>query len=156
MPELHDISAKDRRHRERRIWRRGLLLSAVLHLVVFVGWRGNVIPASPFAEAGQDAGALHAHGDADGAPIVDEGGREDSAAPWFCPLAPGELDRAPRLVVQVGAAPVDHGHGEMGRHRALQGQKASLLVGRGAEDLGHQGPCPRGLPRPRPAGLLRW
>ena len=56
MTELHDISARDRRHRERRIWRRGLLVSALLHAIVFFGWQGSVIPSSPFAAAGPRAG----------------------------------------------------------------------------------------------------
>lgn len=56
MSELHGISAKDRRRRERGIWRNGLILSVLFHLVVFLGWRGNVLPSSPFAAAGPRAG----------------------------------------------------------------------------------------------------
>ena len=56
MVELHEISARDRRHRERRVWRSGLAVSALLHLILFFVWKGNVIPPSPFAAAGPRAG----------------------------------------------------------------------------------------------------
>jgi len=56
MVELHEISARDRRHRERRVWRSGLAVSALLHLLLFFVWEGNVIPPSPFAAAGPRAG----------------------------------------------------------------------------------------------------
>jgi hypothetical protein len=56
MTEQHDITARDRRRRERTIWRTGLLVSALAHLLIFLVWRGNVIPPSPFAAAGPRAG----------------------------------------------------------------------------------------------------
>jgi hypothetical protein len=56
MTEQQGISAKDRRRRERKTWRAGLLVSMLLHLLIFFGWRGNVIPLSPFAAAGPRAG----------------------------------------------------------------------------------------------------
>jgi hypothetical protein len=56
MTEQQGFSAKDRRRRERTIWRTGLLVSVLFHLLVFLGWRGNVIPLSPFAAAGPRAG----------------------------------------------------------------------------------------------------
>ncbi|HUF74772.1 MAG TPA: hypothetical protein VMM35_00775 [Longimicrobiales bacterium] len=56
MTEQQGISAKDRRRRESKIWRTGLLVSLLFHLLVFFGWRGNVIPLSPFAAAGPRAG----------------------------------------------------------------------------------------------------
>lgn len=56
MTEQHDISARDRRRRERSTWRTGLFVSVLLHLLVFVFWRGSVIPPSPFAAAGPRAG----------------------------------------------------------------------------------------------------
>jgi hypothetical protein len=52
----HQLSALDRRRRERRIWRTALLLSLAVHLLLFIGWRGNVIPPSPYAAAGPRAG----------------------------------------------------------------------------------------------------
>jgi hypothetical protein len=54
--DTHDISARDRRRRERKIWRVSLLVSVLLHLLIFLGWRGQVIPESPFAAAGPRAG----------------------------------------------------------------------------------------------------
>jgi hypothetical protein len=56
MTELHDISARDRRRRDRSIWRTGLFVSVLAHVLIFVLWRGNVIPLSPFAAAGPRAG----------------------------------------------------------------------------------------------------
>lgn len=52
MTEQHDMTARDRRRRERTIWRTGLLVSVLLHVLFFVAWRGNVIPLSPYAAAG--------------------------------------------------------------------------------------------------------
>lgn len=56
MNDLHDIKAKDRRRQEQKVWRTGLLISVLVHLLVFFGWQGNVIPVSPFAAAGPRAG----------------------------------------------------------------------------------------------------
>lgn len=56
MNDQHEINARDRRQRERRIWRNGLIVSVLVHLVVFLGWKGNVIPSSPFAAAGPRSG----------------------------------------------------------------------------------------------------
>jgi len=56
MSELHEIGAQERRRRERKLWRNGLLLSGLFHLLLFFGWRGNVIPQSPFAAAGPRSG----------------------------------------------------------------------------------------------------
>lgn len=56
MEQGHDLSTRDRRRQERTVWRTALLVSALLHLFVFVGWRGTVIPLSPFAAAGPRAG----------------------------------------------------------------------------------------------------
>ena len=56
MSDLHEISAQDRRQQERKIWRNGLIVSVLLHLLIFLGWQGNVIPPSPFAAAGPRAG----------------------------------------------------------------------------------------------------
>lgn len=60
LSEPHDLGTTRRRQRERRIWRRALLASALLHLAIFLGWRGNVIPESPYAAAGPRAGDARA------------------------------------------------------------------------------------------------
>jgi len=52
----------DRRRQERSIWRAGLLLSALAHLVVFAGWRSTVLPQSPFSAAGPRANDPRAAG----------------------------------------------------------------------------------------------
>ena len=51
MSQYHDFKAKDRRRHERRIWRTGLWLSLLVHLLILWGSRGTVIPVSPFAAA---------------------------------------------------------------------------------------------------------
>lgn len=56
MDQGHHINASDRRRRDRKIWRTALLVSVLAHLLIFVGWRGSVIPMSPFAAAGPRAG----------------------------------------------------------------------------------------------------
>jgi hypothetical protein len=56
MEYLHELKASERRRRERKTWRTALLVSALFHLVLFLGWRGNVIPESPFAAAGPRSG----------------------------------------------------------------------------------------------------
>lgn len=53
----HGLTPRERRRQDRSIWRTGLLLSILVHLVVFLAWRGPVIvPPSPFAAAGPRAG----------------------------------------------------------------------------------------------------
>ena len=59
--QLHPEAAQ-RRRQERSIWRTGLLISVLLHLLIFVGWRGQVIPQSPFAARGPRAGDFRAAG----------------------------------------------------------------------------------------------
>ena len=56
LSDPHDLGTTLRRRRERRVWRRALLVSALLHLLIFVGWRETVIPISPYAAAGPRAG----------------------------------------------------------------------------------------------------
>ena len=45
----HDESAEQRRQRERKVWSTALLLSVLVHMVLFIGWRMTPIPLSPFA-----------------------------------------------------------------------------------------------------------
>jgi hypothetical protein len=53
----HDLTASDRRRRDRTVWRTALLVSVLFHLLLVVAWRGRpVIPQSPFAAAGPRAG----------------------------------------------------------------------------------------------------
>ena len=56
MSDMHDIGVRERRSRERSIWQRALAFSVVFHLLLFLGWQGNVIPESPFAAAGPRSG----------------------------------------------------------------------------------------------------
>jgi len=56
MTESPEMTARDRRRQDRSVWRTGLLVSALLHLFLFVAWRGTVIPDSPLSAAGPAAG----------------------------------------------------------------------------------------------------
>lgn len=56
MNQPYELSAKERRRQGRKIWRTGLWVSVLLHLLIFFGWQGNVLPTSPFSAAGPRAG----------------------------------------------------------------------------------------------------
>lgn len=57
------MTAAERRARDRHIWRVGLLVSLLVHVVVFLLWRHQPVPLSPFAAAGPRAhGAEAARG----------------------------------------------------------------------------------------------
>lgn len=52
----HGLTPRERRRQDRSIWRAGLLVSLLLHLLVFLTWRGaTILPPSPFAAAGPRA-----------------------------------------------------------------------------------------------------
>lgn len=61
------LTNKERRRRQRRIWRASYAISILAHLLLFVLWRGSSDPESPFAAAGPRnnddraaGGSLHA------------------------------------------------------------------------------------------------
>ena len=56
MTEIPDITVRERRRRDRTVWRNGLVVSVLFHLLVFLSWRGSVLPDSPMAAAGPAAG----------------------------------------------------------------------------------------------------
>ena len=56
MSLYHDSTVEDRRRHERRIWRTGLSLSVLVHLLIIFGSRAVDMPFSPFAAAGPRAG----------------------------------------------------------------------------------------------------
>ena len=56
MSDTLEMTARDRRRRDRSVWRAGLLVSVLLHLLVLLLWRGTAIPDSPLAAAGPAAG----------------------------------------------------------------------------------------------------
>lgn len=60
----HELGNEERRRRERKIWRTGILISLALHLLIFIGWHGTVIPPSPFAARGPRNGDRFAAGGA--------------------------------------------------------------------------------------------
>ena len=56
MATQHFLSAQERRARERKILRASLLISAVVHLLLFSFWEIEPVLISPFAAAGPRAG----------------------------------------------------------------------------------------------------
>lgn len=56
MIDSHEMTARDRRRHDRSVWRTGLLVSVLFHVLVLFLWRGTRIPDSPLAAAGPAAG----------------------------------------------------------------------------------------------------
>ncbi len=56
MSDMHEITVGDRRRQDRTVWRNGLIVSVLFHLLIFLAWRGSVLPDSPMAAAGPAAG----------------------------------------------------------------------------------------------------
>jgi hypothetical protein len=56
MIDVTQMTARERRRHDRPVWRTALLVSVLLHLSLFFGWRGSVLPDSPAAAAGPAAG----------------------------------------------------------------------------------------------------
>lgn len=142
MNELHEISARDRRRRERSTWRTGLLVSVLLHLLLFLGWRGDVIPDSPFAAAGPRAGDDRA------AP----GGMQamNISTPETRPIIPPPLP----LEVAIEVEPVDFEDEARVDPASVMGVEPGELEGPGMEDgtgEGDGGNAAEGLNRMQPA-----
>lgn len=142
MSELHEISARDRRRRERSIWRKGLLVSILLHLIVFVGWRGDILPDSPFAAAGPRAGSDRA------AP----GGLQamNISTPETRPVIPPPLP----LEVAIEVEPVEFEDEARVDPASVMGVDPGELEGPGLEDgtgEGDGGNAAEGLNRLQPA-----
>jgi len=62
MTHQGEMTVKERRAADARKYRFALLVSALLHLFVFFGWKSVPIPPSPFAAAGPRAGDFLAAG----------------------------------------------------------------------------------------------
>jgi hypothetical protein len=142
MAEVHDINVRDRRHHERRVWRRGLLVSALLHLIVFFGWQGNVIPSSPFAAAGPRAGDNRAA--AGGLQALNV--RTPPTRPILPPPTP--------IAVEVEVEPVEFEQEVEFDPASVLGEKPGLLEGPGLADgtgAGDGGNAEEGLFRLQPA-----
>jgi hypothetical protein len=56
MSERETVTLTNRRRRERGVWRTGLLVSVLIHLMIILAWQGTVIPESPLAAAGPRTG----------------------------------------------------------------------------------------------------
>jgi len=50
--ESCEISVRQRRSQDKLTWRRDFVSFVLLHLVIFIGWNGDVIPQSPLASSG--------------------------------------------------------------------------------------------------------
>jgi len=142
MNQPHDISTRDRRRRERRIWRTGLLVSILLHLILFFGWRGNVIPLSPFAAAGPRAGDNRAASGSLQALNI----RTPPPMPIIPPPEP--------IIVEVAIEPVEFEQEVVLDPASVLGEQPGLLDGPGLEDgtgEGDGGNTDEGLYRMQPA-----
>lgn len=142
MTQQHDISARDRRRLDRRVWRTGLLVSALFHLLIFFGWRGNVIPLSPFAAAGPKAGDNRAA--AGGMQALNV--RTPPPQPIIPPPTP--------IAVEVEVEPVEFEPEEEFDPAQVLGEQPGLLEGPGLEDgtgQGDGGNAEEGLFRLQPA-----
>jgi hypothetical protein len=142
MNQNHDISTKDRRRRERRIWRTGLLVSVLFHLLLFFGWRGNVIPMSPFAAAGPRAGDNRAASGSLQALNI-------RTPPSVAIIPPPEP-----IIVEVAIEPVEFEQEVVLDPASVLGEQPGLLDGPGLEDgtgEGDGGNADEGLYRLQPA-----
>ncbi len=142
MIEQHDISAADRRRRERRFLRTSLLVSALLHILLFFGWRGNVIPLSPFAAAGPKAGDNRAASGSLQALNI----RTPPTVPIVPPLVPIEI--------AVEIEPVEFEQEAQVDPASVLGDQPGLLEGPGLDDgtgEGDGGDADEGFYRLQPA-----
>lgn len=138
----HDFNTTDRRHRERRIWRNGLLISVIIHLLLFFAWRGNVIPLSPFAAAGPRAGDNRAAAGSLQALNV----RTPPPVPIVPPPVP--------IAVEVAVEPIEFESEVEFDPASVLGEHPGLLEGPGLEDgpgEGDGGNAAEGLLRLQPA-----
>jgi hypothetical protein len=142
MNQRHDISTKDRRRQERHVWRTGLLVSALFHLLLFFGWRGNVIPPSPFAAAGPRAGDNRAAAGSLQALNI----RTPPVVPIIPPPEP--------IVVEVEIEPVEFEDEMAVDPASVLGEQPGLDDGPGLDNgpgEGDGGNTEEGLYRPQPA-----
>jgi hypothetical protein len=123
----HDISAVDRRRRDRKVWRAGLLLSVLFHSLIFLVWPGNVIPLSPFAAAGPRAGDNRAA--AGGLQAINV--RTPLVRPIIPPPAP--------IMVEVEIDPVEFEQEEQFDPASVLGEQPGLLEKPGLGDGTGQG-----------------
>jgi hypothetical protein len=142
MAELHDINARDRRHRERRVWRSGIAISAILHILLFFVWRGDVIPPSPFAAAGPRAGDNRAAA----------GGMQAINVPT--PVTTRIIPPPRPIEVAVEVEPVDFDQEQEFDAAAIMGDRPGFAEGPGTEDgtgEGDGGNADEGFYRLQPA-----
>lgn len=142
MSEYHHISARDRRRQERSTWRNGLIVSVLLHLIIFLAWNGDVIPDSPFAAAGPRAGDNRAAAGSLQALNV----RTPPSRPIIQPPTP--------LAVEVEVEPVEWEDGVEYDLASVLGEKPGLDDGPGLENgtgEGDGGNAEEGFYRLQPA-----
>jgi hypothetical protein len=148
MTQPYEINARERRRRERPVWRIGVLVSILFHAVLFFGWKGSVIPESPFAAAGPRAGDRRAAAGAMQAINV----RTRPTIPIIPPPLPIE--------VEVEIEPIDFEQAVEIDAAAILGEQPGLIEGPGLDGgtgAGDGGNAEEGLYRPRkasPQGII--
>ena len=142
MADLHEIDVGDRRRREGRVWRSGIVISLILHVLLFFVWSGDVIPPSPFAAAGPRAGDNRAA--AGGMQAI------NVPTPVTTPIIP-----PPRPIeVAVEVEPVEFDQEQQFDAAAIMGDLPGLAEGPGMEDgtgEGDGGNADEGFYRLQPA-----
>jgi hypothetical protein len=147
MEDRTRLSNRERRRRERKIWRTGLLVSMLGHLTIFFVWRAEPVLRSPFAAAGPRAG--------DNRAAAGSMQAMNLAVPPSIPLTPPPIP----LPTVVEVEPVDFEEQPSVDPAAIRGEiLGSLAAGlEGGEGEGDAGTSDRGLNRlvpPRPRGMI--
>ena len=141
------LTASQRRRRERRVWRTAILISVLAHLVLFFAWRADSLLQSPFAAAGPRAGdARAASGSMQSMTL---------ATPPTRPITPPEIP----IPDQVEIEPVEFEDEPVFDPASMEGDMPGL-EGPGIEQgegEGDAGTSDQGLNRlvpPRPRGMI--
>jgi hypothetical protein len=149
MEEQSQPTVEQRRRAENRLYRVGLGVSLILHLLVFFFWRIVPLPMSPFAAAGPRAGDFRAAG----------GGLEalNLQVPPTPPIVPPSL---PVLTLDL-VEPVDFDPDPQIDVAAMMGEGAGIEMGppgiEGGRGRGDGGTAEEGLFRlvpPTPRGMI--
>jgi hypothetical protein len=147
MEERAPLSNRERRRRERKVWRTALLVSFLGHLVIFFAWRAEPVLRSPFAAAGPRAGSDRAAAGSMQAMTL--------ATPPSVPLTPPPIP----LPTLTDVEPIEFEEQPSVDPAAIRGEiEGSLTAGiEGGEGEGDAGNSDRGLNRlvpPRPRGMI--
>ena len=148
MTGIEEITVRERRRQDRSTWRAGLIVSVVLHLLIFLTWRGSVLPDSPFAAAGPAAG--------DSRPAAGSMQAMNVRTPPSRPLVPPPVP----LPTEVAVEPVEFVQEVQVDPASVAGDSPGQLEAPGLElgtGLGDGGDSDEGLYRlqpPVPRGMI--